>query len=336
MQDFLKANTMKLLLIIPAILTITGTIIINLSITKYGIEDFYFITTKNFITGITFFALNIALVYHYLIVFDGIKMARKSIKGCYYNIILMFLYIISALTLLEIITGVFSLPDISFWHFLTTAIFLVVITAIPFFIRNNEEKLNKSNNTIHSRRKIFLVLVSSLLFIIVIAVLFVIFVAYSTKLLLLSKNYREIIQYSLFMSIICNLTIHCVFISDEEMKLEKWKNQDPLIPLDGRLFVIVIAVVFLITSYSKLLYPNLSASYGGGNYSNQLLISHKNNTTHKGKIIHYNQDSIFLKIDEYTISKSKLDDINSIKYLEENNKKESALGKLYLKINGEI
>lgn len=57
MNSFLKDNIFKILISIPAICTITGTLIINSNLQRYGISDFYIISSKNLIVGITFFAI---------------------------------------------------------------------------------------------------------------------------------------------------------------------------------------------------------------------------------------------------------------------------------------
>jgi hypothetical protein len=78
MNDFIKQNFFKIIFSFPAILAIVGTVIINLSISKYGIEDFYILSSRNLLVGALFFFLHAAFFYLYFAFIDLTDLSKNS------------------------------------------------------------------------------------------------------------------------------------------------------------------------------------------------------------------------------------------------------------------
>lgn len=80
MSNFLKDNIFKILISIPAICSISGTLIINSSLQEYGITDFYILSSRNLIIGITFLSIIIAFFSSSYIFYEYVSNGKKDHK----------------------------------------------------------------------------------------------------------------------------------------------------------------------------------------------------------------------------------------------------------------
>lgn len=298
MKQFIKDNFFKIIILIPVICTILGTIIINLYLTTYNLTDFDILKAHTIYVG-TIFIIHIFIlviyfcsfidIYNiekvnilYLIFFTAFKVILISVL--YYS---LFIRVYHEYKLFKrIIT-----PDVilGFSTLFGTIWFLPVILYYEEIFQKRLKKIEKIAFT-------SAISTSSILIIIIFIILFKnekLFRQVSLFFMYFGLGFI-VINFSRLENIIKGFIIPNYQPSSPFSKVMSEKTR--LLDIGFSIFWITILLMIIISTYSRIIYPSFPKTLSGGK-SPYIEINHENNIT-KGKIIHATKDLMFLLIDE--------------------------------------
>lgn len=314
MTNYIKEHLFSFLASIPILLISIGTIIINNYLSKYGLVDFTLIQGNVLFVGFVFITIIICYFVFWLLFMD--------ISNIY--CISIFKHITNSIIKPVLITTLFSalffanekLADLKIFNIIISGAEIkkyadsFIVLPIGFiFLRyiflKDDKKLEKDY------------MISGVLNIIVISICILL----SAIAIYLSSDRKEILSFFLTCSFFLLSFIVGVHIAKQKIddgisikptSLFDSKREQNVLDKAFRLLMCLLAIITLISKYSKNIYPLLPYN-AGGNKSKDIVIIENNGMTENGRIIHQNIDSIYIENDQEGILKINWEDIKSIK-----------------------
>jgi hypothetical protein len=276
LNKILEQNLFKILITVPAIFTVVGTIIININLRRYGIEDFYILSLKNLIVGGMFFTTHLAFFCTYTTFLN-----TKKFYLFFLNALTKPFFFVAGIALL-LPSSVISLTK----QIQIGSSFLICFAVLLCF-HKDEEKISKIFKSLILAVYLPLMLAN------------VIFASFN------SPDFRRILYYFLFTSVFLSIMI----LKQKELFKTASRN---LVFITTATTAILFFTIF---SYSKFVYPCLTWVVGGANYEDEIIYFLKDSTSRQGKVLHSNQNSIFLKSDDSMILEVHSNEIESRKII---------------------
>ncbi len=284
----------RMVLIFSPLSFFFGVLIINLDLRKYGLEDFDILSLRSFSVGFSFIFLHLFFFYFFL----GAVHTRKNLQ---YNVGLLLLdFLIRVLIFIagfSLFLPFSVLPETD--QINIAQCFLQFCAVLFFYLLTYSFRLEKiSLKDINSYQ----------LIVIVITLLATGFLV--SKYFFLYQKFAKILFYFGFIAFVAAMIFLLEIINrEQEQKYANNKYSRDWIIVS---FFVTSGLIFLIFSYSKMIYPYLPSAVGGAECQKSINIVLKDLSKVGGKIVHSKSDYYFIKKDDENIKVIKISDIDSI------------------------
>ncbi len=304
-MKLIKENLGVFVLAVPVLLSIFGLLIINTHLYDYGIVEFSLFKVQSLWVGALFCLLNFISLIVFML-FNDYKVSQSTnLRTIFYTSCLK-IFLLSYV--LYIFTDKIYIDDFYIYHPNITVgfaqqigqrsvLFFILATILVIKVVKNEKEKNEGN--ISSSSKI-LILIISLMFVFSVFIPFVASMKFDNTLGAYFE-YFTIIGISYFLNkVIAKSVLKDEFAGVKEetyssfstgnikTNRDNFKLEILLLPI-----ILLVMIVPLIMFYSRNIYPNFGVQYGGGKHK-EVVITTVNNTVYTGRILHNNEDYIFL------------------------------------------